>query len=81
MQEEYGDQYINLREYMSSKAMADAGLVPTEEDIKLMESGATPYSLMVADRCHFNSTAYQLIAKLIYDTMDKLGYFDDVRGA
>ena len=81
MQNEYGDQYINLRAYMSTRAMADAGLTPTPEDIKLMESGATPYSLMVADRCHFNSTAYQLIAKLIYHTMDKLGYFDGVRNA
>lgn len=81
MREEYGEQYINLREYMSTRAMSDAGLIPTPEDIKLMESGATPYSLMVADHCHFNSTAYQLIAKLIYDTMEKLGYFDDARNA
>ncbi len=81
MQEEYGDKYINLRAYMATKAMADAGLEPTEEDMKLMEQGSTPYSLMVPDHCHFNSTGYALIGKLIYHTMDQLGYFQSLRDA
>ena len=76
MLEEYGDKYINLRQYMSTDAMTDAGLEPTEEDRKLMAQGSTPYSLMVADRGHFNSIGYALIGKLIYRTMARLGYFD-----
>lgn len=76
MLDEYGDKYINLRQYMATDAMADAGLEPTEEDLRLMAQGSTPYSLMVPDHCHFNSTGYALIGKLIYKTMDKLGYFN-----
>lgn len=79
MRDEYGDRYINLRKYMSTKAMADAGLEPTQEDLQLMAQGSTPYSLMVADRSHFNSTGYALIGRLIYHTMDKLGYFNGLR--
>ena len=75
MVEEYGEKYLNLRAYMASDAMADAGLTPTEEDLQLMAKGSTPYSLMVPDHCHFNSTGYQLIGKLIFRTMSALGYF------
>lgn len=76
MAAEYGSKYINLREYMATDAMADAGLIPTEEDLAQMKKGSTPYSLMVPDRCHFNGTGYALIGRLIYRTMVKLGYFD-----
>lgn len=81
MAEEYGNHYINLRQYMATNAMADAGLAPTDEDLSLMAQGSTPYSLMVPDHCHFNSTGYELIGKLIYRTMDALGYLDDPRRA
>ncbi len=76
MLDEYGDKYINLRQYMATDAMADAGLEPTEEDLRLMAQGSTHYSLMVPDHCHFNSTGYALIGKLIYKTMDTLGYLN-----
>lgn len=78
MEAEYGEKYINLREYMSTKAMTDAGLEPTAADSALMNQGATPYSLMVDDRLHFNAAAYKLIGNLIFDTMNDLGYFDEV---
>lgn len=77
MEKEYGEKYINLREYMSARAMADAGLEPTTEDSAQMKQGATPYSLMAEDHLHFNSTAYELIGNLIYNTMNELGYFDE----
>lgn len=78
MQEEYGDQYINLREYMATQAMTDAGLEPTAQDLAMMEQGATPASLL-SDTVHFNANGYELIGKLIYNTMDELGYFKEVR--
>lgn len=80
MKKEYGGKYINLREYMSTHAMDDAGLEPTEEDILLMEKGATPASLL-CDEVHFTPAGYALIGELIYKTMDSLGYFDEVRDA
>lgn len=82
MEAEYGEKYINLREYMSTSAMADAGLEPTAEDSAQMKQGSTPTSLLVhKDNVHFNAVGYELIGNLIFDTMNELGYFDEVREA
>ena len=80
MQEEYGDNYINLREYMATQAMKDAKLTPTAQDLAMMEEGATPASLL-SDEIHFNATGYELIGKLLYNKMVELGYFEEVRQA
>lgn len=80
MTAEYGDHYINLREYMSTQGLADAGFNATEEDMQMMENGMTPASLLV-DGVHFNAGGYELIGKLIYTRMDELGYFSECREA
>lgn len=79
MSDEYGSQYINLREYMSTQGLTDAGIEATEEDLEMMEQGMTPASLK-ADNTHFNAVGYELIGNLIYQRMDELGYFDEVKG-
>lgn len=76
MLEEYGDKYINLREYMSTDAMKNADLTPTQSDISAMEGGNVPPSLLSTDMLHFNSDGYEIIGKLVYDRMEQLGYFD-----
>lgn len=81
MEAEYGAKYINLRKYMSTVAMKDAGLIPTAEDNEMMLEGKTPSSLLAKDGLHFNATAYSLIGKLIYERMDELGYFAEVQEA
>lgn len=81
MVDEFGDKYINLREYMAAQGMADAGLECTDEDQEMLMEGMTPASLMIDDKCHFNSYGYRLIGNLIYSRMDKLGYFDEVKKA
>lgn len=80
MADQYGNQYINLREYMSTRGLNDADIDATEEDLEMMESGMTPSSLLY-DHVNFNATGYDLIGKLIYKRMDELGYFDEVQGA
>jgi lysophospholipase L1-like esterase len=79
MQEEYGDQYINLREYMSTSGLQDAGIEATDEDKEMMAEGMTPQSLLASDKLHFNEYGYELIGSLIYDRMDELGYFDEIK--
>lgn len=79
MKAEYGDKYINLREYMCTEGLRDAGLLPTSEDEEMMEKGMTPASLMISDKCHFNEYGYKLIGNLIYNRMDELGYFDEMK--
>jgi lysophospholipase L1-like esterase len=79
MQAEYGDQYINLRDYMATSGLKDAGIEPTEEDKEMMADGMTPASLMNSDKLHFNEAGYKLIGNLIYERMDELGYFDQIK--
>lgn len=79
MVEEFGDKYINLREYMATDAIYDAGITPTERDLERMELGFTPYSLLSVDELHFNAKGYELIGKLVYERMDQLGYFDGTK--
>ncbi len=80
MKNEYGAHYINLRDYMATQAMSDAGLIPTDEDKELMRKGSAPKSLM-SDSVHFNGIGYELIGRLIYRTMDDLGYFKEANEA
>lgn len=80
MKSTYGNKYINLREYMSSQALEDAGISPSSEDKKRMALGQTPRSLLV-DNIHFNSTGYALLGNLVYERMDELGYFKEIKSA
>lgn len=81
MVKEYGDKYINLREYMSrsgiidANELLDAGIEITDRDKERMEEGNPPASLMAKDELHFNAYGYELIGNLIYERMDELGYF------
>lgn len=73
----FGDNFINLREYLSTNALKDAEIEPTQADLNAMSVGAVPPSLL-SDNTHLNSTGYKLVAKCIYSRMVKLGYFDDI---
>lgn len=85
MIDEYGDKYINLREYMSlsgiddANKQLDAGIKITEHDKEMMAEGKVPASLLIEDEFHFNAYGYELIGELVYNRMNQLGYFDKVR--
>lgn len=81
MEAAFGRQYINLRDYLSTQGLQDAGITPTPKDLEMMEKGMTPASLMVEDQLHFNAEAYLLLGNLIYDRMDELHYFDEADAA
>lgn len=79
MKETFGDKYINLREYFCTDALTDAGITPTKEDLKNIEEGTVPLSFRAAkDNDHLNDTGYQILANLVYERMEELGYFDTV---
>lgn len=80
MSAEYGDQFINLREYLCTQAMNDAGLQPTLKDTEAMANGLAPYSLL-SDKVHFNEAGYKVLGELIYKRMEQLGYFSEVKEA
>jgi len=77
MESEYGDRYLNLRNYLSKNGLEIAGLEPTAEDKEAIAVGAVPPSLL-SDKVHFNSYGYKVIGHAIYERMQELGYFDNI---
>ena len=78
--ETYGDKFLNIREYLSTQGIYDAGLEPSEEDLSRMEEGLIPTSLL-SDHIHFNAAGYRLIGNFMYERMYELGYFDELKNA
>lgn len=78
MYAEYGERYFNLREYLCTYGMADAGLTPTANDLHEMQVGSVPGSLR-SDLIHFNAAGYALVGDAIYEKMNALGYFDEAK--
>ena len=80
MTQEFGNHFINIRKYLVSDGLRDANITPTRDDTHEIESGRIPLSLRSStSEKELNATSYQLIGKVIYDRMDKLGYFDEVK--
>lgn len=75
MKAHFGKRYINLREYLSTKALDDAGIEATDNDKKQIALGMVPESLRF-DEVHLNATGYKLVGKYVYKHMQELGYFD-----
>ncbi len=75
LSEYYGDKFINLRQYLSSNGMNDAGLVPTEQDLEAMKIGSVPPSLL-SDAVHLNAYGYTLIGNLVYERIRELFFFE-----
>ncbi len=80
MLKEYGDHFINVRKYMCSDGLSDAGISATAQDKRDIEKGLVPSSLRsAADPSELNAKGYTLLGRLVYDRMDKLGYFEEVK--
>lgn len=80
MLQEYGNHFINVRKYMCSDGLRDAGINPTKDDTYDVTHGHVPTSLRsAADESELNAQGYKLLGQLVYDRMDKLGYFDEVK--
>lgn len=61
----FGRNFLDVRTYMCTEALRDAGISPTETDLEDMRAGRTPGSLLF-DGLHFNSLGYELLGKLVY---------------
>ena len=78
--QEYGDHFINVRKYLCSDGLADAGLTATKQDTDDIAHGLVPSSLRsTADPSELNATGYKLVGTLVYNWMDRLGYFKEVK--
>ncbi len=80
MLQAFGNRYINVRKYLIEDGLSDAGLTPTKEDSTDMLRGLVPHSFRSNARsADLNGQAYTLIGKLIYERMNRLGYFEEIR--
>lgn len=76
MMQAFGDHYINLRKYLIEDGLRDAGLTSSDDAVP----GTVPLVFRSnAGGADMNGVAYQLIGKLVYERMNALGYFDEVR--
>ena len=70
----FGLRFVNLREYLSTDALYDSGITPTQDDLDLMSVGSVPLSLR-SDGVHFNSKGHFIIGNLLFGRMSLLGIF------
>lgn len=80
MMQAFGNRYINVRKYLIEDGLRDAGISPTKDDTTNLTRGFVPSSFQSnAAGADLNGVAYKLIGKLVYERMDRLGYFDEIR--
>lgn len=80
MMQSFGDRYINLRKYLMEDGLRDAKLSANSQDEQNISNGQVPNSFRSnTNGADLNGVAYDLLGKLVFDRMDRLGYFDEVR--
>ena len=80
MLQEYGDHFINVRKYFCSDGLTDAKIGATAQETRDIAKGLVPTSLRsAAEASELNARGYRLLGELVYNRMDKLGYFDEVK--
>lgn len=80
MMQAFGNHYINVRKYLMTDGLTDAGITPSKEEQLVIQQGGMPTSFRSnASGADLNGTAYKLIGKLVYERMEALGYFDEIR--
>lgn len=88
LKKEFGKHYLDIEGYMktpiydadgetiiSSYALSDAGLTPTEDDLTKISNNQYPTSIMF-DGVHFNHYGYEIWANVEYKLGKDLGYWD-----
>lgn len=78
MEKAYGAHYFNLRAYLCENGLRLAGLPETAEDRAAIADGIVPPSLR-SDSVHFNATGYRLIGEAVFERLDALGIWADLR--
>ena len=69
----FGSRFFNWREYLVNYGLADAGLSATEQDLKDINAGKCPSSLL-SDVVHPNDKGHEVIGKKLYEIMKLNGF-------
>lgn len=70
----YGDKFIDIRAYLISKGLSDAGIAPTTQDVTDISKDVIPASLR-SDDTHLNATGYMLVGKYIAKQLKNKGWY------
>lgn len=73
MFDHYGDRVVRLHNYFMTKALEDAGLTPTEQDLYNISIGQMPDQLICHDGLHYNPISNRLVAQQVYASLTALG--------
>lgn len=74
MLQAFGDHYVNVRKYLVEDGLRDAGI-----------NGNGPNNVIApplrsnTGSVELSSVAYRLVGHLVYERMNRLGYFDEIR--
>ncbi len=80
MLQEYGDHFINIRKYLCSDGLTDAGITITKQDQDDIAHGLVPSSLRsTSDPSELNAIGYRLLGRVVFNRMDQLNYFKEVK--
>lgn len=77
LSEAFGEKFLDLKAYLLTDALADAGLTPTATDEADINKGHVPTSLLSSDGTHFNTIGYSVIASRVKAKMIELGYITE----
>lgn len=76
LRQEFGDKFVNLREYLSNEEMLSAsGMELNEKGAEQTAAGIVPDCLRI-DGVHFNAKGYEMIGNYVFERMNELGYFE-----
>ncbi|EIU7559391.1 hypothetical protein AAIB98_004633, partial [Providencia rettgeri] len=70
----YGDKFIDVRAYLITKGLSDAGIAPTTQDVADIGNDIIPTSLR-SDDTHLNATGYALVGKYIAKQLKNKGWY------
>lgn len=73
MRNTFGNKFFNIREYMCTNMIYDAGMTPTEDDLSKMAAGDCPTSLLY-DGTHLKPASNVALGKMLYNICVGLGY-------
>ncbi|MDO5444467.1 MAG: hypothetical protein Q4F31_02480 [Eubacteriales bacterium] len=80
MSQAFGNRFINLRKYLTGDALRDTGITATKDDESYLRNNLVPPSLRSTPySVELNAQTYEAIGKVVYDRMDMLGYFDEIK--
>lgn len=76
LKNEYGEHFIDIRQYLLEHGLKDANIEASEQDIVDMQNGEIPASLR-SDDVHGTSDFYKIIGEQIYNKILELNYITE----